>query len=78
MMRRLLLLTSCAAMLTGTGGCHMVRQFDQWKCDHFGICMCGVRPSWQQAYPPCPPPTLDPATVVVPPVPGPQTLDTGR
>lgn len=73
MRHRLLLLTFCAVTLTVASGCHMVRRFDQWKCDHLGVCMCGVRPSWERAYPPCPPPVLEPGTVVVPPGAAPPT-----
>jgi hypothetical protein len=34
------------------GGCQWLRQCDQWKCDHLGICLFGVRPSCEQC-PPC-------------------------
>jgi hypothetical protein len=49
-MRKLLLLLSSTAPLLLTG-CGTVRNIEQWKCDHLGMCHFGITPSLPASAP---------------------------
>ena len=63
LVRRLLIV---AGLLCGTGGCSTLRNVEQWKCDHWGMCHFGVQPTASAPQPVSMPYATDPAVPLDP------------